>query len=120
MILVDTSIWIDHLRRSDAGLIVLLEEALVMCHPFVIGELALGGLRRPVETLALLADLPQIREADHDEVLRFVSAHRFASAGIGWVDAHLLYSAVIGAHALWTRDKPLRRVADRLGAAYER
>jgi predicted nucleic acid-binding protein len=115
VILVDTSVWIDHLRASDARLVALLDEGEIVCHPFVIGELALGTLRRPHEMLALMTELPQPPEADHGEVMLFIARHRLSGAGIGWVDAHLLCSAALGAHTLWTRDVKLRAAAARAG-----
>ena len=115
MILADTSVWIDHLRRGNARLVTLLEEAQVSGHPFVTGEIALGNLKQRREILSLLADLPQIPLADHDEVLRFVTDHKLAGSGLGWVDAHLLVAALLGNSQLWTLDSRLATVASRLG-----
>jgi predicted nucleic acid-binding protein len=113
--LVDTSVWIDHLRWGDAGLIALLTRAEVECHPFIIGELACGRLTRRAEILALLNTLPQTPLGEHAEVLTFVEANKLAGAGIGWVDAHLLASAALAETPLWTRDRALAAVARRLG-----
>jgi predicted nucleic acid-binding protein len=107
VILADASVWIDHLRRGNAELRRLLEEERVACHPFVIGELALGRLRNRQEILSLLEALQGAPEARHGEVLHFVEIHGLAGAGIGWVDAHLLCSAALGGHRLWTLDRPL-------------
>jgi predicted nucleic acid-binding protein len=115
--LVDTSVWVDHLRRGNRRLATLLENAEVECHPFVIGELACGGLSRRTEILPLLAALPQLPVADHDEVLHFVEAHGIAGCGIGWVDAHLLCSVLLSGGRLWTLDRRLAAVARRLGVA---
>jgi len=117
MTLVDSSVWIDHFRRSNLELARLLEDGLVGCHPFVAGELALGRLRQLDQVLALLADLPQVAVASHDEVLAFVSIHDLAGAGIGWVDAHLLCASAIGRLRIWTRDRRLRDAAKALGLA---
>lgn len=115
--LVDTSVWVDHLARGNARLAALLEEGEVEVHPFVVGELALGRLRWREETLAHLAALPSVPAADQDEVLGLVVSHDLAGAGIGWVDAHLLASALIGGTTIWTLDRSLASVARRLGVA---
>lgn len=108
MILVDTSIWIDHLREGDAALSRLLDGARVLGHPFVLGELALGRLRQRELVLGALAELPQAVLASDDEVLRFINAAGLAGSGIGYVDAHLLAAVRLTAGAsLWTRDKRL-------------
>lgn len=118
MILVDTSVWIDHLRRGDAALSALLDSGRVLAHPFVIGELALGDLRQRDLVLALLRDLPQAKQATDDEVMGFIDRHRLFGQGVGYVDAHLLASARLTALArLWTRDKRLLVVAQKLGLA---
>jgi predicted nucleic acid-binding protein len=119
MILVDTSVWVDHLRAGDAGLAVLLQRGLVCGHSFVIGELALGNLRQRVDILSLLRDLPPAVVARDSEVLGFIEAHGLAGCGIGYVDAHLLASVrlTLGGK-LWTRDKRLLSVAERLGLAF--
>lgn len=120
MILVDTSIWVDHLRRGVPSLARLLESELVLCHPFVIGELACGYLRRRSQVLDALANLPAAPVAAHNEVLIFVDRHALASGDIGWVDAHLLAStALAGGARLWTRDKRLSAIAVALGIEYQ-
>ena len=113
--LVDTSVWIDHFRRGDPALKALLLRDEVECHPFVIGELACGSLRRRSEVLSLLQSLPQVPLGDDDEVLEFVERHRLMGRGIGWVDAHLLVSASLAGALLWTRDRRLFEVARRMG-----
>ncbi|HEV8239714.1 MAG TPA: type II toxin-antitoxin system VapC family toxin [Thermoanaerobaculia bacterium] len=115
MILVDTSVWVDHLRRSNSKLAALLEDGQVACHPFVIGELALGHLKRGSEVPDLLGELPSVTLADHHEVMAFVAAHALAGSGVGWVDAHLLCSAALSGVKLWTLDRPLLAVAERCG-----
>ena len=118
MILVDTSVWVDHLRTSDEALAQLLRSGRVLAHPFVIGELALGRLRQRREILALLHDLPQAEVATAAEVLHFVEGHGLAGRGIGYIEAHLLASTRLTAgSALWTRDRRLAAAAERLGLA---
>lgn len=120
MILVDTSVWIDHLRRPERELIRLLSDGDVLCHPFVVGELACGHLKRRVTFLAGLSRLPTAPLATHAEALAFVERHALSGRGIGWTDAHLLASATLaGASRLWTRDKRLRSVAQALDRHYQ-
>ena len=113
--LVDTSVWIDHLRRGHAVLSALLEAGRVMVHPFVVGELACGRLERRKEILTLLKALPQAEVAHHDEVMAFVETHRLMGSGVGWVDVHLLASAKLGDVSIWTADARLKKAAIRLG-----
>jgi predicted nucleic acid-binding protein len=116
MILVDTSIWIDHLHSSEAWLSALLNEALVCTHPMIIGELALGSLRDRQTILRLLSDLPSTPLAAHAEVLRFIEAHVLYGIGLSLVDAHLLAAVRLSSpDRLWTRDRRLRMAAERLG-----
>jgi predicted nucleic acid-binding protein len=117
VILVDTSVWVDHFRRGNARLVRLLEEGTVVCHSFVLGELTLGNLARDREVSGLLAELPSAPAIDHDEAMQFVARHRLAGSGVGWVDVHLLGSAALGDFQLWTLDRKLGRVAERLGLA---
>lgn len=117
MILVDTSIWVDHLRNGDARLKTLLTEGQVLVHPFVIGELALGNLRKHDTVLQLLGDLPQAITASEAETLDFIKRHALSGLDIGYVDAHLLASARLNAVHLWTRDKRLHEAAIKLGLA---
>jgi predicted nucleic acid-binding protein len=120
VILVDTSVWVDHLRAGDATLAGLLERALVLAHPWVIGELALGRLRRRGEVLGLLERLPQATPATPAEVLALVKCHGLAGSGIGYVDAQLLASARLTPDAaLWTRDRRLAGAAARAGVAFD-
>jgi len=116
MILVDTSIWIDHLHRSDATLSDLLHEAQVCVHPMVIGELALGSLRDRQTILGLFADLPIAPVATNAEVLVFVDSKILYGIGLSLVDAHLLAALRLSlSDRLWTRDRRLRLAAERLG-----
>jgi len=117
VILVDTSVWVDHLRQGNARLQRLLADGRVTGHPFVTGEVALGHLRRPAEVLALLGNLPQAVQASHDEVLHFVAEQALSGSGLGWVDVHLLCSAALDRLRLWTLDRKLAAVASRLGFA---
>lgn len=120
MILVDTSVWVDHLRYEEPDLVSLLSRNRVLMHPMVIGELACGNLRNRDEVLGLLRGLPAILPATHDEVLFFIERRRLMGRGIGYVDAHLLAAASLtGLAMLWTRDKRLMDVAVDLRLAYE-
>ncbi len=120
MILVDTSVWVDHLRVGDEELTDLLNSTKVLAHPFVVGELACGNLRDRAEVLALLKELPQAPIATDAEALFFIERHELMGRGIGYIDAHLLATTSLGDPArLWTRDKRLRAVADSLALAYE-
>jgi predicted nucleic acid-binding protein len=118
MVLVDTSVWIDHLRKGDDGLTSLLLNAAVLIHPFVIGELACGNLHNRNRILGLLGDLPASRVADDREVLFFIERNDLMGHGIGYIDAHLLASASLtSATCLWTVDRKLNNIAVQLGLA---
>jgi len=118
MILVDTSIWIDHLRASDERLARMLDDGKVLAHPFVTGELALGNLRQRDAVLSALQDLPQACVATENEVLRFIGAKSLFGIGIGYIDAHLLASVLLTPGSmLWTRDRRLLEASSRLGVA---
>jgi predicted nucleic acid-binding protein len=118
VILVDTSIWIEHLRSASAILTELLVDGEVLGHPFVLGELALGNLRQRDEIMLVLRRLPQAISASHQEVLQFVDREALFGRGIGYVDAHLLAAArlTVGTR-LWTRDRRLQAVAVQLDLA---
>jgi predicted nucleic acid-binding protein len=118
VILVDTSVWIGHLRHGSESLAGLLEAGRVLAHPFVIGELALGNLRRRGVVLGALSDLPRSAVATDGEVLVFVDRHKLHGLGIGYVDAHLLAAVTLTSGAsLWTEDKRLRNAAKKLGVS---
>jgi predicted nucleic acid-binding protein len=118
VILVDSSVWVDHLRRGDAALSRLLENGRVLAHPFVTGELALGHLKKRAIILVDLQALPRAVIAHDEEVLRFIDQHMLHGLGIGYIDAHLLTSVRLTADSsLWTRDKRLHAAAGRLGLA---
>ena len=118
MILVDTSVWIDHFRQVDHDLVEVLNACGALGHPFVTGELALGNLRNREEILDALQSLPQAAVATEDEVLLFIKRNALSGLGIGYVDAHLLASVrLVPGSTLWTRDKRLSAAAERLGLA---
>lgn len=119
MILVDTSIWADHLAKKNGTLFEMLQDASVLMHPFVIGEIALGNLPQREVVLQILEGVPSAAIASTSEVLRFIERHDLAGSGVGYVDAHLVASALMENATLWTRDKRLRAVAERLGVAAE-
>ncbi|MBX9825116.1 MAG: type II toxin-antitoxin system VapC family toxin [Xanthobacteraceae bacterium] len=115
MILADTSVWIEHLRRSDERIAALLVAREVLVHPFVIGEIALGYLRSREAVLHELKLLPQAAVATHEEVLHLIERHRLFGTGLGYVDVHLLAAArLMGRVALWTYDERLRAAAGKL------
>ena len=118
MILVDTSIWIDHLRSGIPALASLLQNEVVCTHDFVIGELACGNLRNRTEVLGLLQSLPRLSAATEDETLFFIEQQHFMGRGIGYIDAHLLAAAVIRGIPIWTKDKRLMLIAEEKGWAY--
>lgn len=121
MILVDTSIWIDHLRSGNTALARLLDRGAVLGHPWVIGELVLGRLSKRQEVLRLLRNLPTANVATPDELLLFIERRQLAGHGIGYVDAQLLAAARMTPDAqLWTSDKHLSTAAARLGLAVDR
>lgn len=119
MILVDTSVWIDHLRRSEPDLVALLEGDEVMAHPFVTGELACGTIRNRDEILGLLRRLPAAPVATHCETLEFIGQRSLMGRGVGFIDVHLLAAvALSGTARLWTKDKQLSSLAARLNLEY--
>ena len=113
--LVDTSIWIDHFRRSNPGLAHLLEDGLVLTHPFVIGELACGSLAKRTDVLELMTALPSVLIATDEEAHALVDRHRLFGSGLGWIDVHLLTSAKLSKQPLWTADRKLRAAARTVG-----
>jgi len=115
MILIDTSIWVDHLRAGNRRLQTFLENAEVLVHPFVVGEIACGTMRHREDVLTLLRALPTAQVAEHDEVMELVERARLHGRGIGWIDVHLLASALLSGATLWTLDSRLAKVASGLG-----
>lgn len=121
MILVDTSIWIDHFRYGEAELRKIIEDDRLLCHPAIIGELALGSLRDRDAVIAFLAAQREALVATHDEVMTMIDRHSIFSMGIGYTDAHLLASTLLDQRSvLWTRDKRLEAAAQKTGALLHR
>ena len=119
MVLVDSSVWVRHLRAGDTDLETLLNDGRVVCHPFIIGELACGNLKNRTEILTLLNSLPTAKQAEHEEVLQFIESNRLMGRGIGYVDANLLASAVLTGIPFWILDKKLQRVSLKLGISLQ-
>jgi len=118
MVLVDTSVWVAHLRRGHIGLEALLSEGHVVCHPFIVGELACGNLKNRSEILSLLQALPLATPAEHEEVMQFIENYSLMGKGLGYIDMHLLASAILSRVPLWTLDNKLKQVSVKLGLAY--
>ena len=119
MVLIDTAVWIDHLRSREPELTSLYDERQIVIHPMVIGELACGNLPNRYDVLEYLEGLPQLTVATHEEVLFFIEHHQLMGTGIGYVDAHLLAASILhGATQLWTRDRRMMTVADQLGIRF--
>ncbi len=114
MVIVDTSIWVSHLRQGSRQLEKLLMDAEVMCHPFITGELACGNLKNRNEIISLLQALPTAPTIDFDELLFFIDRNHLMGKGVGFVDVHLLASAQLAGVPLWTADKKLKSSADQL------
>ncbi|MDX9959200.1 MAG: type II toxin-antitoxin system VapC family toxin [Spirochaetia bacterium] len=120
MILVDTSVWVDHLRSSDEALSSLLEEGMVACHPWILGELALGSIKNRSEFLHMLELLPQVDVTEQRKVLAFIERHRLYQRGLGWVDTQILVSAASWPCRIWTRDRRLAEAAQDLGIGWSK
>lgn len=118
MVLVDTSVWVDHFRRGIAGLERLLNEGEVVTHPFIIGELACGTLHNREEILVLLKALPLLPVLELDEYLDFIDYNRITGFGVGFVDIHLIASARLNSDFLWTYDKKLNLLAKKMKLAF--
>ena len=119
MILVDTSVWVDHFRRHETALADALERGDVLTHPFVIGELACGNLKHRGEVLSLLQAIPAAVVSSDAEVLHFIERRNLMGKGIGYIDAHLLASVMLTEGAqLWTRDRRLDAIAADLRLAF--
>ena len=115
MVLVDTSVWIDHLRSDNDRLRGLLENGEVVCHPFVVGELACGNLANREEILGLMNDIPSIRPVSDSEAMFFLESNGLSGQGVGWIDIHLLAAARVVEAPVWTLDRRLRRAARATG-----
>jgi len=118
LVLVDTSVWVSHLRKGNAKLADLLNEGEILCHPFILGELACGNLKNRPVILSYLELLPMSIVAEHEEVLSFIEDNRLMGKGLGYVDVHLLASAVLTGVFLWTLDKKLAQTANNLHLKY--
>jgi predicted nucleic acid-binding protein len=118
MVLVDTSVWIDHFRNGVAGLEKLLKDTEVVCHPLVIGELACGYVKNRDEIIDLLRALPMAPVLDLDEFLHFVDQRGLAGTGLGYIDIQLLGSVQLSDVLLWSSDKKLKDAATRFNLAY--
>ena len=114
MVLVDTSVWIDHFRKQSKQLVSLLEEEEVVMHPFVLGELACGNLQNRREIIALLHAIPSVTQANDDEVLFFIERHALMGRGVGLIDLHLAASCHMDSCLLWTRDRRLKSIAEEM------
>ncbi len=120
MILVDTSVWVDHLRRANEELVSLLETDQVLVHPFIIGELACGNIRNRRLILKLLSELPRPVKTTDDETLYFIDQRSLHGRGLGLIDIHLLASTVVlGTARLWTLDTRLQSAAEKMGVSYQ-
>ena len=118
MVLVDTSVWVAHLRTGNIGLETLLHDGHVVCHPFIVGELACGNLVNRFEILSLLQALPMASHVEHEEVMQFIENYSLMGKGLGYIDMHLLASAILTKVPLWTLDKKLKGISSKLGIGY--
>jgi len=119
MVLVDTSVWVEHFRSGNIGLENLLNEGDVACHLFIAGELACGNLSNRAEILSLLEALPLANHAEHAEVMYFIENYKLMGKGLGYVDMHLIASAVLSKVPIWTLDKRLKDASSKLGLDYQ-
>ncbi|MBN1191498.1 MAG: hypothetical protein JXA46_17210 [Dehalococcoidales bacterium] len=117
-VLADTSVWVSHLREYNVELARLLNDNRVICHPFIIGEIACGNLGNRSEVLALLKNLPQADQIKHEEVLYFIEKHGLMWKGMGYVDICLAASAIMTGVPVWTLDRRFSRINRQLGIAY--
>lgn len=120
MVLVDTSVWVAHFREGNDRLGAALEKGKVLSHPFIIGELACGNLQNRREILDLLQTLPRAAAVSDEEVMQFIELRRLAGIGLGYIDVHLLASALITEAPLWSLDRTLNRTAEELNVAYQK
>jgi predicted nucleic acid-binding protein len=119
MVLVDTSVWVDHLREGNSELVKLLDNGQVMCHPFIVGEIACGNLKNRKMILGLLRLLPQVVIAQHDEIMEFIEINHLMGKGLGYVDIHIAAAALLNGIKMWTNDKSLIETAEMLGIRYK-
>ena len=118
MVLVDTSVWVLHLREGNSVLEKLLNKGQVMCHRFIIGEIACGNIKNRTEILTLLQLLPLATQAKHEEVMEFIETNKLMGKGLGYVDMHLSASAMLTGIPIWTFDKKLDETAKELGISF--
>ena len=118
MVLVDTSVWVHHFREGNAELEKLLNESQVMCHRFIIGEIACGNIKNRTEILTLLQQLPLVIQAKHEEVMGFIEINKLMGRGLGYIDMHLSASAKLTGIPLWTFDKRLDETNEELGISF--
>jgi predicted nucleic acid-binding protein len=111
MILADTSVWIQHFRKTVPALKGFLEQGLILMHPVIRGELACGSLAARPQTLRYLSALPRAKTATDAEVLQLIEDHKLSGLGIGWIDAHLIASSLLSGCVLWTLDRRLNQAA---------
>ena len=120
MILVDTNVWIDHFNDMDAELVTNLNIGAVACHPYIIGEIACGKLKKRKQIIGLFDSLPSAPVLEPEEILSFIQARKLMGKGLGYVDMQLLASTVLSGLRLWTEDKKLKKAAKGLGVSYKR
>jgi predicted nucleic acid-binding protein len=118
MVLVDTSVWVSHLRHGNEDLQELLHEGEVVCHPFIVDELACGNLKNRHAILTYLQSLPMTILAEDEEVLKFIENNQLMGKGLGYIDVHLIASAVLTNVLLWTLDKTLGKFTEKIGIDY--
>ena len=118
MLLVDTSVWVSHFREGNVKLVNLLNDGYVMCHPFIVGELACGNLKNRSEILSLLKTLPMAIQAEHEEALMCIENNQLMGKGLGYIDIHLLASALLTKAPVWTFDKKLNEVSTKLALGF--
>jgi predicted nucleic acid-binding protein len=118
MVLVDTSVWVAHFRERNAGLALLLNSGRVFCHPLIVGELACGNLKQRSEILSLLRALPSVVVAEHNEVIDLIENQRLMGKGLGFIDMHLIASALMSRVNLLTFDRKMNQFATLLGLAH--
>ena len=119
MILLDTSIWADHFRKSDPYIQQLLNGTQIAMHPMVAGELACGHLKNRRQSLILWQVMPQAKQATHQEVMQLIESNQLMGRGVGFIDFHLIASCMLSNLKLWTKDKRLQTIAKELGIAFE-
>lgn len=120
MVLVDTSVWVLHLREGNIKLDSLLNDGEAVCHPFIVGELACGNLKNRSEILALLQALPMSTQAEHEDVMQFIENYKLMGKGLGYIDVHLLASSLLTEVPIWTLDKKLNEVSVELGISFNK